>query len=262
MTRRLLSAVAATAILIGVLALPQAASAAETDYDACPDSASAWLDDGVTAYPPYDTSAPGDPSALIGCAGPYSGVPGQLVNAVTGYTFAGLPTDPCNVVTGITAISTGTPGGFGWPVLAFNSDTGNPVIGVDGFDGFFQQWGRPQGVTVPTHGVVVVSPVDQPASGSYAVSYDLDPAGISLVDLAAGNLSLTAIVLNRGDAADDVVESLQVSVVVDDAGCTVPTSTTTTTTPTTTSTTTPTTTVAPTTTAAAQPQALTPTFTG
>ncbi len=174
---------------------------------------------------------------------------------MAGYSFAGLPTDPCNVVTAISATSDGQPDGAGWAILAFNADTGVPIGGLDGNDGFFQQFGSAQGFILDYGGLDLISTADQPLSGRYAVSYDWDPADISLPDLAAGHFGLSAVVLNAGTAFDDTLHSLTVTVTVDDAACTQPTSTTTTTTA-------PTTTAPTTTTAAAQPQALTPTFTG
>ena len=106
------------------------AGAAEQVFEACPASVSTWVDNNATPYPPYSTPSSQDASALVGCAGSFAPVgQGSSTNVVAQFAFAGLPTNPCYVVTGLTVSTSGSPGSAGWPFLAYNIGTGAPITG-------------------------------------------------------------------------------------------------------------------------------------
>ena len=123
--------------------------------------------------------------------------------------------------------STGTPVGFGWGIIAYNTSTNAVIPPTAGDDGVFQVFGATAGQTVSEGGATFRSPSAQPASGSYSVIGDLDPTAITLADLVAGRLGIAAVVLNPD--GPDTLTSLTVSVTTDSSACE-PTSSTTSTT--------------------------------
>ncbi len=141
------------------------------------------------------------------------------------FPFTGLPTDPCNTIVSVSVTSTGTPGGAGWGFVAYNVD--DPTIHYTGptgtGDGSYQQFGATQGTILTTNGASFYTPIDQPASGQYSVTYQLDPALLDLATLAGGKLAVAAVVFDPGD----VLSQLTAQVVLDDSACTPPTSETT-----------------------------------
>jgi hypothetical protein len=256
MTKRGFTALAVLLLGVGAMGLVASApaGAAETTYDACPDEAGSFTDDG-TPYPPFGAPE-GDASGLIDCTSSYTPPVDAQTNLSLLFEFPGLPTDACYEITELSVTSTGTPGGAGWGFLAFDSVGTVPIDTVNGNGGSFVQYDALTGTVLPANGVPVESPIDQPATGTYAVTSSLATDVISLDDLAAGNLGGSVLILNSfvGGGAD-TVESMTASVTLDDANCDQPTTTTA-----------PTTTVAPTTVAPAPAPAVAvadqPRFTG
>lgn len=258
------------ASLVAAVGVAPSADAAETTYDACPASASAWdlvapnLTQPSDLYPPFTTPSADDVSDLVDCASPFqppvpSG-PDDILAAVVDFSFDGLPDDPCYEVTEIVVTTSGAPE-ITWAFLPFNTASNDPVTGPTGTgNGAVQGYNYPSGVLLPVGltGVLVYSPSAQPASGTYDVSYEVDPSEISLADLAAGNLGAVILPLaDPGDGPQTSFDSIEASVTVDDSACPGPTTTTTSTT-----TTAPAPLPVTPTTIAARAVATTPSFTG
>ncbi len=233
--RKLVGGAAGTALLIALMmVMPSASQAAEVPFTSCPSEVASWANNDA-AYPPFGSVGADSADGLVNCAAPFAPESSTEQNVTMTFPFAQLPTDPCNTLVSVSLTSTGTPEGAGWGFVAYN--VGDPSIHYTGpsgtGDGGFQQFGATQGTLITTNGGTFYSPIAQPASGAYSVTYQLDPAQLDLATLAAGHLGVSAVVFDPGD----VLTSMTVQVVVDDSACPPASSSTTSTEPTPTSTT-------------------------